>query len=378
MKKIIFGITSLTLGGAERVLVDIANKLCDIYEIEILTIYANGELEKEVNNKIKVTSIYSKSFNEYNKLHKTLIVFKTLLLKKQIYNKYIGGNYEKEIAFLEGAITRIFSVKSSQKEGNKKNNINKKIVWVHNDISNVFGKGIKSKLKRKLDEKTYSKFGKIIFVSKDNKEKFIEIYPNIKNNKQVIVNYIDKEKVIKKSEEKIDINFNKDKINIVTVARLVPQKAIDRFMKVYKRLQGEKDIECDIYVIGDGPEYQNLKNKQRELNIEGSFKLLGKKVNPYPYIKNSNYFVLFSQFEGYGMVIEEAKILGKNILITNTAAREAIVGYKNSKTFDNTQDGIYLGLKEILRNFDDNKKEEKIEKYNNEYILEEIKNLLND
>ena len=49
MKKILFGITSLTLGGAERVLVDLANKLCEKYDITIFTIYANGELEKELN-----------------------------------------------------------------------------------------------------------------------------------------------------------------------------------------------------------------------------------------------------------------------------------------------------------------------------------------
>ena len=54
MKKIIFGITSLTLGGAERVLVDLANALCDKYEITIFTIYAKGELEKQLNNKIKL------------------------------------------------------------------------------------------------------------------------------------------------------------------------------------------------------------------------------------------------------------------------------------------------------------------------------------
>ena len=51
MKKILFGITSLTLGGAERVLVDLANALCDKYEITIFTIYAKGELEKQLNNK---------------------------------------------------------------------------------------------------------------------------------------------------------------------------------------------------------------------------------------------------------------------------------------------------------------------------------------
>ena len=50
MKKIVFGITSLTLGGAERVLVDIANELSKSqeYQITIQTIYGQGELEKNV------------------------------------------------------------------------------------------------------------------------------------------------------------------------------------------------------------------------------------------------------------------------------------------------------------------------------------------
>ena len=53
MKKILFGITSLTLGGAERVLVDISNKLCEKYDITIFSIYDKGELKKELNKNIK-------------------------------------------------------------------------------------------------------------------------------------------------------------------------------------------------------------------------------------------------------------------------------------------------------------------------------------
>ena len=64
MKKIIFGITSLTLGGAEKVLVDIANKLSEKYDITILTIYAKGEFEKQLNKNIKLKSIYNFAFDE--------------------------------------------------------------------------------------------------------------------------------------------------------------------------------------------------------------------------------------------------------------------------------------------------------------------------
>ena len=68
MKKLLFGITSLTLGGAERVLVDIANKLCNKYDITIFTIYSGGELEKQLSKKVKLKSLYNMQYNDLRKL----------------------------------------------------------------------------------------------------------------------------------------------------------------------------------------------------------------------------------------------------------------------------------------------------------------------
>ena len=68
MKKVLFGITSLTLGGAERVLVDLANRIKNDYAVTILTVYANGELEKQLDESIEVRSIFPKRFEEYSKV----------------------------------------------------------------------------------------------------------------------------------------------------------------------------------------------------------------------------------------------------------------------------------------------------------------------
>ena len=68
MRKILFGITGLTLGGAERVLVDIANKLCEKFDITIFTIYAGGELEKQLSDKVKLKSLYDKRYNDLRKI----------------------------------------------------------------------------------------------------------------------------------------------------------------------------------------------------------------------------------------------------------------------------------------------------------------------
>ena len=88
MKKIIFGITSLTLGGAERVLVDLANKMSERFDITIFMLYSNGELETELNKKIKLKTLYSKKYTELTFLEKILASLKVLINKKKIrYSK---------------------------------------------------------------------------------------------------------------------------------------------------------------------------------------------------------------------------------------------------------------------------------------------------
>ena len=367
MKKIVFGITSLTLGGAERVLVDLANELSknEEYKITIFTIHGKGELEKQVSEKVTVESIYDMPYNKQSKIKQKLIIPISILIgKNKIYKKYIENKYDVEIAFLEGPITRIFAC-----EKEKKN----KIAWIHNDISQVFGTGIKAKLKRKIDAKLYNKFSKLIFVSNSNLETFKQTYPENKAEKQVIYNYIDAQKVLKKSKEQTKIEFDKNQINLVTVARLVPQKALDRLIKVHSRLIKEGLVH-NIYIIGEGPEKQRLQQLIKEKNCENTIKLIGAKENPYPYMKAADYFCLLSHFEGYPMVVEEAKILGKNILITDTAAREVIQGYLESKVFENSEEGIYEGLKNVLITSKQNIVQK--QEYNNAEIINKIKEIL--
>lgn len=344
MKKILFGITSLTLGGAERVLVDLANALCDKYEITIFTIYAKGELEKQLNNKIKLKSLYDEAYLELSPLKRKFVVpLEVLLLKKKIYKKYIKDNYDVEIAFLEGPITRLFSVK------NKKTD---KIVWIHNDISKVFGRGVKAKVKKCIDKKTYLKYDKLAFVSEDNLKSFNKMYNTRKiksKDKRVIYNYIDAKKILEESNLGKAEEIKENSLNFVTVARLVPQKAIDRLIKVHSKLIKENGKTHNFYIIGDGPDKERLVSLIKKYGVKDTFFLLGKKENPYPYIKKADYFCLLSEFEGYGMVLEEAKILNKPIIITDTAAREAIEKYENSKILENTEEGIYKGLKEIIQ-----------------------------
>ena len=363
MRKVLFGITSLGLGGAERVLVDIVNKLGSKYDITIFTIYSNGEMEKQLNPNVKLKSLINKRYEDLSKMEKVLVPIKIMLGRKNIYKKNIKQDYDIEIAFLEGPVTRLFVCKNNQA---------KKVAWVHNDITKVFGSGIKASIKKKTDKKIYASYDKLIFVSKDNKDKFEQVY-KLDNSKEVIYNYIDIDAVIEKSNSKMDIEFEKNTLNIVTVARLVEQKAIDRLVNVHSKLM-ENGLEHKIYVIGDGPERANLESVIQEKKVSNSFILLGKRENPYPYIKNADCFALLSNFEGYPMVLLEAQILEKFIIITDTAARETLQNYENCMIVGNNEEDIYNGLKNVIANKDFGNAN--TNKYNNADIIESIEKVI--
>lgn len=365
MKKIIFGITSLSFGGAERVLVDIVNELSSEYDITIFTLYGKGEFEKELSSNVKLVNMINKPYDELTKIQKLSISLKLLFNKKAIYNKYINKGFSTEIAFLEGPITRLFSAKN--------NNVNK-VAWVHNDIGQVFGKGLKAKIKRKMDKSCYLKYNSIVFVSNDNKEQFEDIY-NIDNNKVVINNYISESRILEKSQEQFYNVYDRNQINFLTVARLVKQKAFDRLIKVHAKLISE-GYKHKFYVIGDGPEKENLVDMVDKLDVKNSFIFLGKKDNPYPYIKNCDVFALMSYYEGLPMTLLEAKLLEKPILITNTASREAVWDYGRSFIVNNDEQGVYEGIKQSVENLDRWASGEIKRNKNNENILKEIEKLV--
>ena len=377
MKKIIFGITSLTIGGAERVLVDLANRLSEEYSVTIFTIYDGGELKNELNSNIKKIALYRKPYKDLSKFQKLKASLKLIFYRRKIYEAIMRRGFDAEIAFLEGPVTRLFganlnnklvntkffraslnnkiankNVNTDQNTANTRNNIEKlntKIAWIHNDISKVYGSGIKAKIKKWVDGKLYKKYDKLVFVSKENQKDFNKEYKWAnESNEEVIRNYIDYKKVLDKANEKVDLPYDNKEINLLTVCRLVEQKALDRFIKEQKELEN-KGIHVKIYIVGDGPQRYNLQKQIDEEGLTNRFILLGQKENPYPYIKYCDYFCLLSYYEGYGMVLEEAKILNKPIILTNTAAIECVQGYDKAIVLENNFEGIVKGLEKELK-----------------------------
>ena len=104
--------------------------------------------------------------------------------------------------------------------------------------------------------------------------------------------------VLKKSTEFYPKEFTRNVFNIVTVGRLTEQKGYDVSIKAARILK-DKGIQFKWFAIGEGKDRQKLESLIRKLNLNNNFFLLGRRDNPYPYIKNCDLYVQFSRHEGY-------------------------------------------------------------------------------
>lgn len=219
----------------------------------------------------------------------------------------------------------------------------RKIAWIHNDPYRLgFTKNI--------CEQVYGGFNAIVNVSYACKEMFDEIIPEFRDKSKVVYNMIDVAKVTGHMAEASP--YNPNLFNIVTVARVDnQQKRIDRVLDCCIRL---KENGCDKFIwtiVGDGPDLTHLEEYAKRNNILDCIDFVGRKLNPYPYIKHADVFVLTSDYEAYPMVLIEALSNGTPIICTDyPGAQEVVIDGKNGITTELSVDSIYSSLQLVMNN----------------------------
>lgn len=314
--RILFFINTLSCGGAEKVLVDLVNQLEYKYDITVLSVLG-GIYEKRLSKNVKHKKIVTcKSVFLQNILSKLLFkipfsVFNFLFLK---------GNYDIEIAYLGGFNTKAIARNKSTA---------KKIAFVHTDVSksNKY-----DYLYRTRDEalSDYNKFDAVCFVSKTAKSGFEQKYGPLKNA-YIIHNIINVDQIKAEAKKDNPCVYNTTGLKMISVGRLSSEKGFDRLLKIAKRL--ETDFAFELWILGDGPERQNLEAIIESEDIK-SVKLLGYQQNPYSFVKKSDLYICSSLFEGYSTSVTEAIILGIPVLTTDCAGMDEIL--------NNNIDGIIV------------------------------------
>ncbi|USL96049.1 glycosyltransferase [Riemerella anatipestifer] len=344
-KKLLIRIGSLRHGGAEKVLVTFLKNLPpDKYEVDLLLNLYSGKYLPEVPSWVNVLYLNKGEMITTNRLQDIpqkafRVIYQGILKKfpKLLYHFILKGKkYDVELAAIHGFRDEVLNSPLKQ---------SKKIIWIHNDLR-------KTGFHNYTDAEIRKFFGydKIMVISEYIQKDFDGLAQNETEKNKIIriYNPLDTQEILNKStvEELSKPMFP----TFVSVGTVFPQKGFDRLLKVHKRLLDEGLLHR-VQILGDGYDFDNIQKLKTELGVDDTVDMLGFIDNPYPYFKNADFYVLSSRYEGYPTVLFEAITLRKNIIATEVSGvREMLLDGDLGLVVDNSEEGIYHGMKKALTN----------------------------
>ncbi|KPH11485.1 glycosyl transferase family 1 [Chryseobacterium sp. ERMR1:04] len=339
--KVLFRHRSMEMGGVEKVILSMLNNLNrDKFEMTICLNMNQGELRNEIPKHIR--KVYLKEGKE--DLSKNPVIKKIQLIKRRLELKHaeinpnvadnlLNEKYDVEIAPTFDAFTSVL---------NSSNKHSKKIGWFHSDITVPKMQPIVSRILHQIPQFDY-----FIFGSQQARDILVETYPDLKlPENQVILNAIPIDELKQKAEvfkpELPDIPV------FVSVARLHTRKGFHKLLNAHAKLIKD-GFNHHIIVIGDGEEMDNLKKQAENLGVTNSFELLGSMMNPYPYVKNADFFILPSESEGWPLIIADTLILQKPIIATSVGGIPEMISHEKTGYLVNyEEDDMYDAMKKFL------------------------------
>lgn len=358
-KNILFVIDEKKMGGVSILLEDIINNIdSNKYNIDIMVLHNNGEMLNNLPKNVEIfyaDGIYKAVDLNLKQAIDTknlaIIFYKFLLviamkcnfistIIKKTRNRILKDKiYDTEIAFKDG-FTALFTI-----YGNSK----KKVHWLHYEYNKINPNGNYDKLFKRI----LAKFNIIIAVSNGVMNDFNKIY-HLDNKTIVIKNIVDSDKILTKSTMFNDSKAT-EQFNVISVGRLHYMKGYDRLLNVVSKLQDDKLLnKVNFKIYGDGPEKEALLKQTADLKLTEKVEFLGQVMNPFPYILNSDLFILPSRYEPFGLVMVESMILGTPVFaLDNAATDEVIESGFNGFITENSDDKLYEGLKYLLEHIDE-------------------------
>lgn len=161
----------------------------------------------------------------------------------------------------------------------------------------------------------YPRADKIICTSEYICEQLVDLNKALIDRVIFLPNPINICKIRHQSKEPYEPLWGEHNYRVISVGRLVEAKGYDVLIKAMAIVT--KKIDCQLVIIGDGPERKYLERLIEKLALKHYIKLIGYKNNPYPYIASANLFVLSSRWEGYVNTVLEAMALGVAVVATD-------------------------------------------------------------
>ena len=244
------------------------------------------------------------------------------------------GNYDLAISFLQPHNYVLSKVKAK-----------KKVCWIHTDYTKV-------EFDVDAELPVWKAYDHIVSISSDVTRTFLQAFPSLESKIVEIENILSSDFVRKRADEK-DVTHEmpnrEGRVNILSVGRFTDAKNYDNVPDICQRVR-KQGIDISWYIIGFGDETL-IRQIIKEAGMEDYVVILGKRTNPYPYMKACDIYAQPSRYEGNSVTVREAQMLGKPVVITNYAtAKSQIQDGVDGVIVPLDNEGCAKGIADFIRN----------------------------
>ena len=367
MKKNILVVShALELGGAERSLIGLLDAINpEQYAVDLFLLRHEGELMSAIPSHVTLLPQIPAYTVLARPMKDTLREGHILLTTARFAGKIAAGNYAKKHGHTESAVGLEYSHKFTcpfmpaiqpGKEYDlaisfltphyfvaKKVQAKKKIAWIHTDYSQV-------QVNATSELAMWDAYDFIASISDAVTDSFLSVFPSLKKKIVRIENILPAALIKEQANEFVpEEEMPSGGIRILSIGRLCYPKNFDNIPDICTQLL-QKNNNVYWYLIGFGPDEALIRQRIAEAGMEDHVILLGKKENPYPYIKACDLYVQPSRYEGKAVTVREAQMLGKPVVITRyaTSASQLEEGVDGVIVpMDN--EGCAAGIADLLR-----------------------------
>lgn len=310
LKRVLFLIDSLTCGGAEKSLISLLPLLdYSKIQVDLMLVERGGVFEQYVPEEVNIIT-FPKSQTLLFRIGQIWFSILLRLLRKRhgaelrwkaMHRVYKGfeKEYDVAVAYQQGFPTYYIAQKVKAK---------RKYAWINADIA-------KAGYQEEYNKEFYDKYDKIVPVSDTLCSMLKKTHIVDVNKLFTVYDILNVDLIRKMSLERVD-GFKKQGVTIVTTGRLAPPKnhilAVETAVLLKKR-----GLRFVWYFVGEGSERVNIENLIKQYSLQDEIKMVGMTPNPYPYMAMADVYVQTSSFEGFGLTLNEARILHRPVVTTN-------------------------------------------------------------
>ena len=331
--RILILIHYLEIGGAEISLIGLLNAIDKAkYDVDLFVYSHQGELMQQIPDGVnllpeipKYSTLERPMKDVLREGHMDIVAARLLAkIRHRIYRRThkINGEDASIFQYVANCTTPLLP-KISDTEYDlaisflaphniclEKVSAKKKIAWIHTDYTRIH-------VNKKLELPYWSGFDHIASISEAATEAFVKIFPELAPKVIEIENILSPAFVQQRAKGSADEIVREDGvINLLSVGRFCTAKNYDNLPFICKHLV-EMGADVRWYIIGYGGDEPLIRAKISEAGMEDRVIILGKRSNPYPYIKACDIYVQPSRYEGKSVTVREAQMLYKPVVVTN-------------------------------------------------------------